>query len=227
MLLQLKNISKGYGESGTHSFRPVLKELNLEIEKGEKIAIIGPSGSGKTTLLNLMGAVDLPDSGKIIFNNSDLTEFSKKELAYFRNQNLGFVFQLHHLMPHLSLLENVMLPLLPQGKITNQQKEWAEYLINKVGIWEQRNQKPAEMSGGECQRTAVVRALVNKPELVLADEPTGALDEENATALSELMINLSSEEKVTLVTVTHSMDLAKLMDKKYILKNGKLNPQIS
>ncbi|MBT6004843.1 MAG: ATP-binding cassette domain-containing protein, partial [Prolixibacteraceae bacterium] len=134
-----------------------------------------------------------------------------------------FIFQLHHLMPQLTLWENVLLPLLPQGnKISKQQKEWAEYLIQKVGIWEQRNQKPSEMSGGECQRTAVVRALINKPKLILADEPTGALDEDNATALSELLIQLSDEENVTLVTVTHSSELAGKMDKKLILRNGKL-----
>jgi ABC-type lipoprotein export system ATPase subunit len=223
MLLQLKNISKGYGEKGTHSFRPVLSDLNLEIEKGEKISIVGPSGSGKTTLLNLLGTLDLPDEGQILFSGNDLTAFSKKELATFRNQHLGFVFQMHHLMPQLSLWENVLLPLLPQGNsISKEQKEWAEYLVRKVGIWDQRNQKPAEMSGGECQRTAVVRALINKPELILADEPTGALDENNAHALSELLVQLSDEEGVTLITVTHSTDLARQMDKKYTLKNGKL-----
>jgi len=222
MLLKLQSVSKGYGEIGQHNFRPVLKELNLKIDKGEKIAIIGPSGSGKTTLLNLVGALDLPDSGEIIFADKNITNYSKKELADFRNRHLGFIFQMHHLIPQLSLWENVLLPLLPQGKITTVQKEWAEHLIQKVGIWEQRNQKPSEMSGGECQRTAVVRALINKPELILADEPTGALDEENAVALSELLIQLSEEEKVTLVTVTHSAELAEKMDKKYTLKNGQL-----
>lgn len=222
MLLQLKNISKGYGEAGTHSFRPVLKGLNLELEKGQKVAIIGPSGSGKTTLLNLVGALDTPDSGEILFNETNITGYSLTQLAAFRNQNLGFVFQMHHLMPQLSLWENVLLPLLPQGKVTQKQKEWAEYLIRKVDIWEQRDQKPAEMSGGECQRTAVVRALINKPELILADEPTGALDEANANALSELLIYLSEEEGVTLVTVTHSAELARKMDKKFVLRNGNL-----
>lgn len=222
MLLQLKNIFKGYGENGAHGFRPVLKQLSLNVEKGDKIAIVGRSGSGKTTLLNLIGAIDLPDSGELRFDGENITSYSKKELANFRSQHLGFIFQLHHLMPQLSLWENVLLPLLPQGKITKQQKEWAEYLIQKVGIWEQRKQKPAEMSGGECQRTAVVRALINKPELILADEPTGALDEENAMALSDLLIQLSDDENVTLVTVTHSSELAEKMNKKYLLRNGKL-----
>jgi ABC-type lipoprotein export system ATPase subunit len=159
-----------------------------------------------------------------LFNKKDLTGFSKSELANFRNQNLGFIFQLHHLLPQLTLMENVLLPLLPQSNsVSDEQKKWAEHLIKKVGIWEQRNQKPSQMSGGECQRTAVVRAMVNKPELLLADEPTGALDEENAKALTELLIKLSDEEGITLITVTHAADLADQMDKKYTLKNGKLN----
>jgi len=223
MLLQLQNITKGYGEPGTHSYRPVLKELVLEAGKGEKIAIVGPSGSGKTTLLNLIGALDQPEKGKILFNGKEITGYSKTELANFRNQHLGFIFQLHHLMPQLTLMENVLLPLLPQGKnISKEHKEWAEHLIQKVGIWEQREQKPSQLSGGECQRTAVVRALINKPELLLADEPTGALDEENANALTELLVNLSEEEGVTLINVTHATTQADRMDKKYTLKNGKL-----
>jgi ABC-type lipoprotein export system ATPase subunit len=228
MLLQLQNITKGYGEPGTHSYRAVLKDLNFELKEGEKVAIVGPSGSGKTTLLNLVGALDQPESGKVFFDGEDITAYSKTELATFRNKHLGFVFQLHHLMPQLSLLENVLLPLLPQGnKISKEQKEWAEYLIKKVDIWEQRNQKPSEMSGGECQRTAVVRALINKPKLILADEPTGALDEENANALTDLLRKLSEDEGVTLVTVTHSAILAEQMDKKYLLKNGKASPDPS
>lgn len=223
MLLQLQNITKGYGQPGTHSYRPVLNDLNLELKQGEKVAIIGPSGSGKTTLLNLIGALDLPETGKVLFEGTDITGYTKNELAGFRNKKLGFIFQMHYLMPQLTLWENVLLPLLPQGnKISKEQTNWAEHLIRKVGIWEQRHQKPSEMSGGECQRTAVVRALINKPKLILADEPTGALDEDNAVALSELLIQLSSEENVTLVTVTHSIELAAKMDKKYTLRNGKL-----
>ncbi|MCG6185775.1 ABC transporter ATP-binding protein [Maribellus maritimus] len=225
MLLQLQNITKGYGEPGTHSYRAVLKDLNFELVRGTKVAIVGPSGSGKTTLLNLIGALDQPESGKILFEGKEITGYSKTELATFRNKHLGFVFQLHHLMPQLSLWENVLLPILPQGnKISKEQKDWAEYLTKKVGIWEQRYQKPSEMSGGECQRTAVVRALINKPKLILADEPTGALDEENATALTDLLKQLSDDEGVTLVSVTHSSVLAEQMDKKYLLKNGKASP---
>lgn len=222
MLLQLKNITKGYGEPGTQSYRAVLDKLDLAIEKGSKVAIIGPSGSGKTTLLNLIGALDLPDSGDVHFDGKNITNYSKAELAAFRNLHLGFVFQMHHLMPQLTLWENVLLPALPQGKVKKETTDWAEYLIKKVGIWEQRFQKPSEMSGGECQRTAVVRALINRPDLILADEPTGALDEANAAAMTELLIRLSVEEKVTLITVTHSAELAASMDRKLTLKNGQL-----
>ena len=222
-MLQLQNITKGYGEPGTHSYRPVLQNLNLEIGKGERIAIVGPSGSGKTTLLNLVGALDQPESGKILFEGTEISGYDKKQLAAFRNKNLGFVFQLHHLMPQLTLWENVLLPLLASGqKITDEQKSRAEYLIRKTGIEKQKNQKPSEMSGGECQRTAVVRALINKPALLLADEPTGALDHENASALTELLIQLSQEENITLVTVTHSVEMAERMEKIYTLKNGRL-----
>ena len=146
MLLQLQNITKGYGEPGTHSYRTVLKEMDMEVAKGEKIAIVGPSGSGKTTLLNLVGALDQPEKGKILFDGKDITGYSKTELANFRNQHLGFIFQLHHLMPQLTLIENVLLPFLPQGKsISKENKEWAEHLIQKVGIWEQREQKPSQL----------------------------------------------------------------------------------
>ncbi|MDD4144229.1 MAG: ABC transporter ATP-binding protein [Prolixibacteraceae bacterium] len=223
MLLKLQNITKGYGEPGTHSYRQVLDGLDLEVKRGEKIAVTGPSGSGKTTLLNLIGTLDRPEQGNIFFEGKDITGYTKSGLANFRNKYLGFIFQLHYLLPQLTLMENVLLPALPAGgKISVEQKEWAEYLVRKVGIWEQREQKPSQLSGGECQRTAVVRALINKPKLLLADEPTGALDEENAQALTELLVNLSREEGVTLITVTHALSLAERMDKRYVLKNGLL-----
>ena len=223
MLLKLQNITKGYGEPGTHSYRQVLDGLDLEVKRGEKIAVTGPSGSGKTTLLNLIGTLDRSEQGNIFFEGKDITGYTKSGLANFRNKYLGFIFQLHYLLPQLTLMENVLLPALPAGgKISVEQKEWAEYLVRKVGIWEQREQKPSQLSGGECQRTAVVRALINKPKLLLADEPTGALDEENAQALTELLVNLSREEGVTLITVTHALSLAERMDKRYVLKNGLL-----
>lgn len=223
MLLQLKNISKGYGVAGTNSYRSVLDSLNFTVSNGDKVAIVGESGSGKTTLLNLIGTLDLPDSGNILFQDKDLTTFSTNDLAAFRNLNLGFIFQMHHLFPQLTLKENVLLPLLAANKsVSSEQNQWADYLIQKVGIWEQKNQKPSELSGGECQRTAVVRALINKPKLILADEPTGALDEKNAKEIARLLVNLCNEEGATLITVTHSADLAGQMDRILTLNSGKL-----
>jgi ABC-type lipoprotein export system ATPase subunit len=223
MLLRLNNVSKGYGIPGSHAFRPVLENLNWQAEAGSRICIAGPSGSGKTTLLNLIGALDRPDKGEIMFGDSNISKYNADELAQFRNRSLGFVFQQHMLLPQLTLLENVMLPLLPSGRSADKEKRsWAEHLLKKTGIWEQRDQKPSQMSGGECQRTAVVRALINKPSLILADEPTGALDEANATILAELLINLSREEGITLITVTHSSELAAKMDRVFHLRNGRL-----
>jgi len=223
MILQLKNISKGYGDPAKSNFRKVLDGLNLEVDTNQKIAIAGPSGSGKTTLLNLIGTLDQPDSGEIFFKGEKITGYSQEELAHFRNRELGFVFQMHHLLPQCTLWENVLLPVLPIKKVVGkEEKAWAEHLLRKVGIWEQRFQKPSELSGGECQRTAVVRALINKPQLILADEPTGALDEQNANNLADLLNHLSGEEGVSLVVVTHSSELASQMDKVYHLKNGKL-----
>lgn len=223
MLLQLKNISKGYGVAGTNSYRSVLDSLNFTVSNGDKVAIVGESGSGKTTLLNLIGTLDLPDSGNILFQDKDLTTFSTHDLAAFRNLNLGFIFQMHHLFPQLTLKENVLLPLLAANKsVSSEQNQWADYLIQKVGIWEQKNQKPSELSGGECQRTAVVRALINKPKLILADEPTGALDEKKAKEIARLLVNLCNEEGATLITVTHSADLAGQMDRILTLNSGKL-----
>lgn len=223
VLLKLIQVSKGYGIPGSHSFRPVLSGLDWQVDPGTRVGIVGPSGSGKTTLLNLIGALDRPDSGQILFGNTDISAYTNDELALFRQRSLGFVFQQHHLLPQLTLWENVLLPLLPAGKGSQpESKGWAEHLLKKTGIWEQRNQLPGQLSGGECQRTAVVRAMVNKPTLILADEPTGALDVENAGVLSELLIDLSREEGITLVTVTHATELARRMDHVFHLHQGKL-----
>lgn len=224
MLLRLNNISKGYGDPQRSNFRKVLEGLNLEVEKGQKIAISSPSGSGKTTLLNLIGTLDLPDTGEVHFKDQEITRYSERELAYFRNRELGFVFQLHFLLPQCTIWENILLPVLPLKKVAGkEEKEWGEYLLRKVGLWDQRNQRPSEISGGESQRAAVVRALINKPELILADEPTGALDEQNAENLIDILQTLSIEEQVTLIIVTHSNELASRMDKVYHLIKGELH----
>lgn len=223
MWLTLNSIYKGYGIPGSHSFRPVLVNLHWQMESGTRVSITGQSGSGKSTLLNLIGALDRPDSGQILFGNRDIATLNEKELAFFRNKTIGFVFQLHHLLPQLTLWENVLLPLLPfNKKISAEQKKWAEHLLKRTGIWDIRFQRPGEMSGGECQRTAVVRALINKPHLLLADEPTGALDSENAENLAEMLISLSREENVSMVVVTHSQELAVKMDCLFHLHDGAL-----
>ena len=179
----------------------------------------GPSGSGKTTLLNLIGTLDRPDSGKMIFDNQDLSAMNDSQLAQFRNRKIGFVFQMHHLLPQLSLWENVLLPTLTdpalQGKET---EDRAKRLIERVGLSGVVSQKPSELSGGECQRTAVVRALINRPALLLADEPTGALDQKSSVNLTDLLIELNKEEGVALVVVTHSMEVARKMDRIYTLQ---------
>jgi lipoprotein-releasing system ATP-binding protein len=218
MLLKLENISKSYTKD-----RVILDQLNLEINAGERVAIVGPSGSGKTTLLNLIGTLDRPESGKMVFDGQDLSAMNDNQLAQFRNRKIGFVFQMHHLLPQLSLWENVLLPTLTdpalQGKET---EERAKRLIERVGLSGVVGQKPSELSGGECQRTAVVRALINRPALLLADEPTGALDQKSSGNLTDLLIELNKEEGVALVVVTHSLDVAKKMDRIYRLDNGRL-----
>lgn len=223
MLLQLRNVIKSYGIPGSQNYRPVLKGIDFIADVGDRIAIEGPSGSGKTTLLNVMGLLDQPDQGKVLYTGMDINDYSLNQLALFRNDILGFIYQQHHLLPQLTLWENVLLPLIPSGrKITVEQIDWAEYLVNQVGLWQQRDQKPSQLSGGECQRTAVVRALINKPSILLADEPTGALDEVNASILADLLIQMSYEHQVTLIIVTHSISLADKMDKKYLLYDGRL-----
>jgi ABC-type lipoprotein export system ATPase subunit len=224
MLLTLNGISKGFGSTLDSTFQPVLKDLTLEVKEGEHIAILGPSGSGKTTLLNMIGGLDYPDKGKVEFRGQDITAYSQGELDRYRNQEIGFVFQFHHLLPQCTLLENVLVPtLVHTGKAERAQKEErAKALMERVGIWEYRSKLPGKLSGGECQRAAVVRAMINAPSILLADEPTGALDRENVEVMADLLLELNQEDGLTLVVVTHSIDLAKRMGKTYAFKNGKL-----
>jgi len=222
MLLNLKNIEKSYTSRYGRVSRKVLDGLDLGVERGEKIAIVGPSGSGKTTLLNLIGTLDKPDSGEILFGDDLISAWNEEELSRFRNRKIGFVFQFHHLLPQLTLWENILVPTLPLKADQASAHLRAEELLKTTGIWERRSQKPGELSGGECQRAAVVRALINEPELLLADEPTGALDLENAVGLSKLLTEINLHNKITLVVVTHSMELAAKMDSLYLLKNGSL-----
>jgi lipoprotein-releasing system ATP-binding protein len=219
-LLSVQSISKSYPSGNT--FRRVLDDLSLEVNKGETIAIVGPSGSGKTTLLNIIGTLDKADSGEIFFEGPDLMAMDTNDFPAFRNRKIGMVFQLHHLLPQCTLWENVLIPTLPLKSKTGDAEKRAEVLLKRTGIWEQRFQKPAELSGGECQRAAVVRALINQPALILADEPTGALDHENALLLTNLLLELNREQDTALIVVTHSVELASKMDKTFSLIDGKL-----
>jgi lipoprotein-releasing system ATP-binding protein len=222
MLLSIKKLRKTYFNASGKKNRVVLNGLDLDIFQGEKIAITGPSGSGKSTLLNLAGALDFPDEGEIIYQGIHLSSQTKEALAKFRNHEIGYVFQFHHLLPQCTLLENILLPSIPFRDLKTDYRQRAEEMMKVTGIWELRDQKPGEVSGGECQRTALVRALINHPSLLLADEPTGALDEENTEAIIRLLLNFNQMQGITLVVVTHSPALASKMDKQYRLLNGKL-----
>ncbi len=222
MLLKLTDVSKSYKSRYGRVIRDVLRGTDLAVEKGEKIAVAGPSGSGKTTLLNLAGALDFPDKGEVYFNGEPLSGMNASKLAAFRNRKIGFIFQFHHLLPQLTLWENILIPALPGNEADAEVHNRARELLTETGLWDIRHQKPGELSGGECQRTAVVRALINNPPLILADEPTGSLDSENASLLIDLLIRLNGKEESGMVVVTHSMEIASRMDKIYKIRNGKL-----
>lgn len=224
MLLQLDQISKGFGTLSEENRRTVLDELSFTVEDGESIAILGPSGSGKTTFLNLIGGLDKPDSGEILFRGQNISRYTDMEMNQYRNEQVGFVFQFHHLLPQCTLIENVLIPtLVIRDRIARKEKlERAGELMKRVGIWEYRDKLPGKLSGGECQRAAVVRAMINSPSILLADEPTGALDRENVGNLADLLLELNRKDGLTLLVVTHSTDLAERMGKTYELVGGKL-----
>jgi len=224
MLAELQHITKQYEQPGSSIKNLVLHDISLEIRNNERIAIVGPSGSGKSTLLNILGTLDKPSSGKVFLDGASADQMDENRLAEIRNTFIGFVFQMHHLLPQLTLLENVLLPLLPlKDKNTlTLSKQRALQLIDRVGLSGHIRHFPSQLSVGECQRTAVVRALINKPKLLLADEPTGSLDDDNAAQLAQLLTELNQEINVALVLVTHSLELAAKMDKIYQLREGKL-----
>ena len=221
MLLEATDLSRHYGLPQTDNYQEVLRSVSLKIGKGDSVAITGPSGSGKTTLLNLLGSLDKPDGGEVLFRGSNISKMNRKALESFRNISLGFVFQQHHLLPQFNLMENVLVPILPGGN-DKKRRQRAEELIRNVGLWDHRHKFPHELSGGECQRTAVVRSLVNDPEIILADEPTGALDHDHSIRLFELLMKFNREDGLALVVVTHSEELALKLDRTFRLRNGKL-----
>ncbi len=200
----------------------VLKDINLEVTRGEIVAIVGPSGSGKSTLLNILGTLDLPTRGKIFFNSTDLSELNSDELARLRNRYIGFVFQFHHLLPEFNLIENVALPALIAN--SNRQESWlrAAALIEQMGLKERSRFRPDRLSGGERQRVAVARALINNPHLILADEPTGNLDTKNGEMLMKTFLKLREENNLTIILVTHNQAIATQADRIFNLIEGRL-----
>lgn len=198
----------------------VLRDLNFEAKSGETLAVTGPSGSGKSTLLHLIGTLDRPTSGKITIADQDAFTFSEKQLSQFRNQTIGFVFQDHHLLPQYSVLENVIIPTTAFGKTTADQKNYAHDLLDRVGLSDRANHRPAELSGGERQRVAIARALINKPDLILCDEPTGNLDHETADHVASTIFDLHREMKNIVIVVTHNRDLASKFDRNLTFREG-------
>jgi lipoprotein-releasing system ATP-binding protein len=226
MLLKLLDISKSYDKSLSENSKPVLHNLSMELDRGETMAILGPSGSGKSTLLNIIGTLDTPDRGEVIFNGQKIHSYNENQLASFRNREIGFVFQSHHLLPQCTVLENVLIPTLTSLDKTYKKecRERANELIDEVGLLSHRDKFPGTLSGGECQRVAVIRALINKPKLLLADEPTGSLDRENAEAITALLLKLNIEFNAALIVVTHSEEIGRQMHKTYKLVDGQLSP---
>ena len=224
MLLELKNIAKQYDIPSGRGYITVLEDVSLQVYPGESVAVVGPSGSGKSTLLNIMGALDRPTSGEVVFVNKSLSACDDAELSRIRNREIGFVFQLHHLLPQCTALENVLIPTIPLGekKGNEDAKVRAIKLLERIGLGKRLDYFPAQLSGGEMQRVAVVRALINRPKLVLADEPTGSLDRESSEKLGRLMVELNKEEGTALITVTQSIDFARLMEKVLKLQDGVL-----
>ncbi len=220
-LVELRGVSKSF-RTGDHKVR-VLDEVHLSVAAQKSVAIVGPSGSGKSTLLNLLGTLDQPDQGTIVIDGKNLSMMAGDELARFRNRNIGFVFQSHHLLPHLTVLENVLVPVLAQAsEVSEEVLLRATQLLQRVGLADREKHLPGRLSGGERQRVAVVRALINQPRLILADEPTGALDRVSAAEVGRLLIELNREHGITLIVATHSEELAARMDRVLSMENGTL-----
>lgn len=223
--LELHAVSKRYAAAEPSAALEVLNGINMTLDVGESLAVVGPSGCGKSTLLNLIGALDRPCHGTIRLDDDVLEQRSEEQLAKIRNRKIGFVFQQHHLLPQYTVLENVLIPTLAVRRNVAERTadtERAIALLERVGLSERKDHRPGRLSGGEMQRTAVVRALINRPKLLLADEPTGSLDQSSARALGDLLVELNRSEHIALLLVTHSMELARRMNKVYRLENGKL-----
>lgn len=200
----------------------VLRDVSFGLSIGENVAILGPSGCGKSTLLHILGALDKPTSGTVTLKSQNPFALSEKELAHFRNREIGFVFQDHYLLPQLTVIENLLLPLLAFSSVTDASRERAKMLLDRVGLAARAGHLPSELSGGERGRAAIARALIAKPSLILADEPTGNLDRTTARSISQLLLDMQRDEGAMLITVTHSLDLAALMQRRVELDSGAL-----
>lgn len=218
ILIEVTGLKKSYKVT-KHNRLKVLKGINLIIYKEEIAAVVGKSGAGKSTLLHILGTLDKPDSGKVIFENQNIFEQKERQAAEFRSKQIGFIFQFHHLLPEFTAIENVMIASMISG---DPDKNKAEELLTEVGLKERINHKPSELSGGEAQRVAIARALINSPKLVLADEPTGNLDSENADSIIDLIFKLREKYKQTFVIVTHNEEFAKKCDRIINIHDGKV-----
>jgi lipoprotein-releasing system ATP-binding protein len=217
MILQCRDITKQYGTL------QVLKGVSLDVERGEIVSIVGSSGAGKSTLLHILGTLDKPDGGTVMLNGEQVNFSNRSRLADFRNRELGFVFQFHHLLPEFTALENVSIPGYIQGKAKKEVESKAEEILRELGLGQRLHHKPAELSGGEQQRVAVARALINDPALVLADEPSGNLDSENSHQLHQLFLDLRDRFGQTFIIVTHNKELANLSDRQLIMSDGQIS----
>jgi lipoprotein-releasing system ATP-binding protein len=218
-LLKINNLIKTFTNKGSKT--EVLKNISLNITRGDRCAITGPSGAGKSTLLNIIGTLDKPSSGMVFYKNTNLFSYSPKELAEFRNNKLGFIFQFHHLLPEFNALENTIMPALIAGKNKSFIEEKGFQLLKKMGLQKRITHKPGEMSGGEQQRVAVARAMIMEPEIVLADEPTGNLDAPTGREVFDLLLELNNELGMTLIIVTHNEEFALKMSRRIVIEDGK------
>jgi len=218
--LLVEEVTKQYPTRGEPLV--VLRGVSLRVTTGENVAILGPSGCGKSTLLHILGTLDQPTSGRVLLDGCDASRLSEPELADFRNRQIGFVFQDHHLLPQCSVLENVLLPAVASGAVTDDAIERAKLLVDRVGLTSRSDHRPAELSGGERQRTALARALLNRPRLLLADEPTGNLDRSTALGIARLLTELEQQEQTMLMVVTHSLEVAALFGRRFELDAGRL-----
>ncbi len=222
ILLEARNISKEYPSQSGGPALTILNDVSLTVNRKSLISIVGASGSGKSTLLHILGGLDRPTQGQILFDGYDISTYSEDKLAHFRNTSIGFVFQFHHLLPEFTALENVFMPGLISGKKMEEIKTRASSLLGKLGLSHREQHRPAQLSGGEQQRVAVARALMNKPKIIMADEPTGNLDTKNTGNLLDTLLQIREEEQVALLMVTHDMNIAQKSEFTYRLEEGAL-----